>query len=147
MESKNKLNSFFVDCFYSILRAEERVLSNLSQRKLSLKEIHVIDAVFCERKVHRNSFSNIAKTLGITLGTLTTSFNRLERKGYLMKKRDETDKRIFYIDLTPLGELINEEHLRFHDTIVDQITKRLDQKELDCLTKALDILNKYFNAL
>ena len=147
MDSKEKINEFFVNCFYSILGAEERAMEAISNGKLSLKEIHLIDAVFKCKASGENNFSNIAKLLGITLGTLTTSFSRLEEKGYLIKEQHKNDKRVYYIEPTRLAELINDEHAAFHQDMVNGIIELLSESELQHLLGALDILEKFFNEI
>ena len=143
---KEKLNAFLVNCFYSILSAEERALEPLSGGQLSLKEIHVIEAVFLTKKIGENNFSSIAKRLGVTLGTLTASFSRLEKKGCLYKVRAESDKRIYYIELTPLGLRINEVHTEFHKQMVEEIVGCVSKKELHHLVSALGTLDRFFSA-
>ncbi|MCL2797975.1 MAG: MarR family winged helix-turn-helix transcriptional regulator [Firmicutes bacterium] len=147
MDDKEQINKFFVDCFYSILSAEERALEPLCHGNLSVKEIHVIEAVYLTKKTGENNFSSIAKRLGVALGTLTASFSRLEQKGLLYKVRDDDDKRVFYIELTPFGEEINDAHTRFHEQMVDGIVTRLSQEELNHLVFALDRLGDFFKTL
>ena len=144
MNGKENLNAFFVDCFYSILNAEERALEEMSNGKLSLKEIHVIEAVFKAKATNENNFSTIAKILGVTLGTLTTSFSRLEKKGYLTKRQGTEDKRVYYIEPTRLGTLINDEHTVFHNKMIHDIIEQLSDDELEHLLAALKSLGSFF---
>ena len=141
---REKLNEFFVSCFYSILDAEQKALESISNGKLSLKEIHVIEAVFKAKTQGKNTFSHIASVLNIVLGTLTTSFTRLEKKGYLTKRQDQNDKRVFYIEPTPLGHFVNESHDKWHQRMVDGIIKTISEKDLDDLIHALEVLDTFF---
>jgi DNA-binding MarR family transcriptional regulator len=142
-----KLNDFFVTCFYSILNAEERALESISNGKLSLKEIHVIEAVFKAKATGENNFSNIAKLLGVTLGTLTTSFSKLEEKGYLLKEQHKGDKRVYYIEPTRLAGLINDEHTAFHKKMMEGIIDTVTEEEFGHIIAALGKLNEFFNKL
>lgn len=144
---RSDLNTFFVSCFYTILGAEERSLEAITNYKLSLKEIHVIEAVFKSLKSNENNFSTIAKLLNITLGTLTTAYAKLEKKGYLTKKQDTKDKRVYFIYPTRLAELINEEHTNFHERMIDGIIATLDPTEQANLTSALKKLENFFKEL
>lgn len=147
MDVKSELNEFFVSCFYSILSAEERTLESITNGKLTLKEIHLIDAVFQSKDAGENNFSSIAKRLGVTLGTLTTSYAKLEKKGYLVKVQDKKDKRIFYIEPTRLAALINNEHAAFHKNMINGVEKSLSAEELLQLTSVLKKLRAFFDAL
>ena len=50
-----------------------------------------------------NRSTAIAAALGITAGTLTSAVNLLEKKGYLLRRRDERDKRVVHLLPTERG--------------------------------------------
>jgi len=138
------LNEFMVDTFYSILHEEERALENLSNGKLTLKEIHVIEAVFKAQKTNNNTFSNIAGALRISLGTLTEAFAKLEKKGYLIKEQDQNDKRVFYIVPTPIAQMINAEHTKWHKKLIDDMIKTIPENDLPNFIDAMKNLREFF---
>ena len=143
-KGSEEINNFMVNCFYTILNSEEKSLEAMSNGKLTLKEIHAIEAVYKTMKTGENNFSNIANLLGITLGTLTTTFSRLEQKGYLIKERHPHDKRVFYVIPTRLAELINNEHTAWHERLVSDIVKALSDDELEHFVEALKHLAIFF---
>ncbi len=142
---RRELNTFFVDCFYAILRSEERSLESISNGKLSLKEIHVIEAVNKAVAINENTISGVAKILCVTVGTLTVAVNVLEKKGYVVKTRDQHDKRITYLTLTELGEYINESHEKFHKQMIDDVMHLTNEREQEILISSLKKLKNYFN--
>ena len=144
MTNKEELNKFFVSCFNSILRAEEKALETITNGTLSIKEIHFIEAVFKARELGENCFSTIASYLGITVGTLTSSFSRLEKKGYLAKVQDKDDKRIFYIVPTRLAELIEKEHAAFHAKMIDNVIDTFSDRGINELVTSLKKLATFF---
>lgn len=145
MSAEERVNEFLTTCFYSILNAEEKAIAAITNGELSLSEIHVIEAVIKAQAVFENNYSNIAKILGITLGALTKSYNKLESKGYLKKEQAEDDKRIYYIVPTQAAEAVNREHAAFHKKMVSSIAKKLPKRDLNNLADALDALYKFFN--
>jgi DNA-binding MarR family transcriptional regulator len=145
MTVREELKHFFISCFYSILNAEERALESISNGKLSSKEVHVIGAVFKSLETEENNFSEVARILGITLGTLTAAFSRLEKKGYLYKKQDAKDKRIFHIYPTRLAELVHIEHMNFHENMIEDIMKDMKEDDLSTVVKALKTIEKFFD--
>lgn len=144
MTNKKELNKFFLSCFNGILRAEETALDLITNAKLTMKEIHFIEAVFNAKERGENISSTIANMLGVTMGTLTASFARLERKGYLTKERCKNDKRVYYIIPTRLAELINKEHAAFHEKMVDSIIEAVPEKQLDGVVLSLKALTIFF---
>jgi len=137
------LNDFMVDIFYSILNKEEKDLEYLSNGKLTMREIHVIEAVFKTLKTKTNTFSGIASLLKISLGTLTESFNRLQKKGYLTKEQDQTDKRIFYIVPTPIAQMVNDEHTKWHKKLIDNIITTVPDEILADFIGAMQKLGEH----
>jgi len=132
------------DTFYWILYEEEKALEHLSNGKLTLKEIHLLEAVFKAQKFGNNSFSNIANSLRITLGTLTESYKKLEKKGYLSKEQDKKDKRIFYIVPTPIAQMINDEHTKWHKSLINAMIKTIPEDDLPNFILAIKNLRDFF---
>lgn len=142
---RDVINEFMVSCFYSILEGEEQALESITNGKLTIKEIHLIEAVFRTQKTGANTFSNIAHILGVALGTLTKAFLKLSNKGFLVKKRDETDKRIFYIVPTKLAEIMNDRHTEWHEKLMDDIIKNIPERDLENFIDAIRNLSESFN--
>ena len=132
-----KINQFLVEVFDQILRREEDCLTARYPR-LSLKEIHLIDAV-CRAADHGgdNRATAIAAAQGVTAGTLTSSVNLLERKGYVERQRDEKDRRAVRILPTALAR-------DFHRQMVEQVLSELTEAEADALVDALGKLARFF---
>ncbi|MCL2370754.1 MAG: MarR family winged helix-turn-helix transcriptional regulator [Firmicutes bacterium] len=145
MDNKDKIQDFFIKCFYTILSTAEKSIENISDGELSLKEMRLIDAVY--KSAGNNNFSTVAKVLGVTLGTLTTSFARLEKKGYLYKVQDDGDKRIFYIEPTPHGAEMYKQYKSFHEKMFAGITKSITEPQIETMVDALQKLDKFFTSL
>lgn len=139
-----KINQFLVEVFDQILRREEDCLTARYPR-LSLKEIHLIDAV-CRAADHGgdNRATAIAAAQGVTAGTLTSSVNLLERKGYVERQRDEHDRRAVRILPTPLAREAEAAHRDFHRQMVEQVLSELTAAEADALVDALGKLARFF---
>ena len=110
---QKQLNAFLVVTFNEILRWEEAALKRWTDATLSISEIHVIETVFNAKEKNMNTAGHIARTLHITLGSLTVAVNTLETKGYLVRERSNEDKRVIYIQPTPRAEIVNQAHQDF----------------------------------
>lgn len=144
MDAKQLLNDFLVDTFNEILRLEQTALENYSENRLTISEIHVIEAVFKAIDQGDNTASAIAKLLKITLGSLTVAVQTLEKKGYLYRQRTSEDRRVVQIFPTPLARYMNLIHHRFHIDMVESVTHELSEEEQRVLIVALDKLKRYF---
>lgn len=144
---KSILNHFLVEIFNEILKTEELYIAQTGFPNLSLRELHVIEAV-CHAEDHSedNRSASIAKQLRITAGTLTTSVNILEKKGFLYRQRDDRDKRVVRIFATELGRIANQVHEAFHREMVDDILQTLTEEEATVFVRALSSVSAFFRA-
>lgn len=84
-----------------------------------------------------NRSTAIAAALGITAGTLTSAVNLLEKKGYLLRRRDERDKRVVHLLPTERGRAADARHRDFHRQMVAHVLDGLTDEEAECTLRAL----------
>lgn len=143
MDSRKELNHFLVDVFNEILKTEEMcVAAQFSD--LSLREIHVIEAVCRAADGKNNSSASIASALRITAGTLTTTVSLLEKKGYLKRYRDEEDRRFIRICPTEAGRAADSIHKGFHEEMVDHVLRAIPEEEAAVFVRALKSISAFF---
>ena len=144
-EHRTAVNGFFVNVFNKILLYEEQALSKSGCRDLSVREMHVLEAVEGLEPEGTNSMSNIASRLFISVSSLTASVNVLVRKGYLYRESSQRDRRIIYVNLTEKGRQAAAFHRAFHQKMVDSLEEHLDDEEWDTLLRSLDTLGTFFS--
>lgn len=133
-----KINEYLTAIFNNVLIIEEASLRSSQFSDVSIKEMHTIDVVGDNKDA---TPTDVARTLMVTLGTVTTSLNNLERKGYIERVRSTKDRRVVHLYLTKKGRLIYRLHQRFHRAMVRQITEGMDETEFQVMKKGL--LNLY----
>ena len=140
------MNFFLVKVFNEILRIEEDALRTGEFENLSVREMHVIEAV-CQAAEQgiQNRSTDIAGALCISAGTLTTTVTLLEKKNCLIRKKDAHDKRIVRLYPTEKGQRANALHQEFHQKMVANVKKTLSDEEIDILIKGLISLESFFN--
>ncbi|MEF9970556.1 MAG: MarR family transcriptional regulator [Ruthenibacterium sp.] len=143
---ETQLNTFLVDVFNDILRLEDASVRK-SCKNLSVSELHVLTASAACAAGGNAGMADIAAHLGVTASTLTVSVKTLEHKGYLLRVRDEKDKRRVSVALTDLAQPVLACHAAFHEAMVTQVTKRLSAEELSTLGAALTILHTHFKTM
>ncbi|MGB4589667.1 MAG: MarR family transcriptional regulator [Clostridiaceae bacterium] len=135
------LNVLLVDLFHNILEIEEKSLRD-SGSDLTITEIHTIDAV---GDVEPKTMTEISKILKVTMGTLTTGVDKLIKKGYLLRKRTEEDKRIVLVELTEKGIKAKKLHEDFHQEMIDSVISHLNPTEEELLVQSLQKLMFFFD--
>ncbi len=143
-ETERRLNHFLVQVFHDLLRAEERCLSTGSLCDLSLKELHVIEVASLCAQEGDSRATRVAQRLGVTPGTLTTAVTLLEQKGYLLRTRDQRDRRVKRVELTEKGRSANEIHRQFHQEMVRQVLRELSAEEARVFIRGLESVSRFF---
>ena len=141
---KEALNQFFVYTFNKILAWEEQALVKSACYNLSVKEMHILEAVAELEKNNQNTMSLIACRLSVSVGALTTAVNVLVNKGYLKRQRTANDRRIVLISLTEQGKSAELEHQQFHKEMVESVGSFLPEKDLQTLIVSLKALSDFF---
>ena len=132
-EQRDSLNHFFVTTFNKIGMMEESALKRSGCSDLTLKELHTIEAVAELEEEGRNTMSQIAARLSISVGALTTAIQTLVKKGYLERRRPQND-----------GRAAECRHRGFHEEMVQSIGDSLSGDRLDSLIASLKLLSEFF---
>ena len=145
MNDYMELNHFLVKVFNEILRVEEASLRKGEFKNLSVREMHVIEAICIANESEAgNRATDIAHALRISAGTLTITVSLLEKKGYIKRRQDVKDKRIIRLSATEKGIRANQAHQCFHHEMVMNVMNTLDIQEIDVLINGLKSLETFF---
>ncbi|MBO1263645.1 MarR family transcriptional regulator [Proteiniclasticum sp. SCR006] len=140
-QSKIILNELLVNLFHDILEIEEKSLRD-NGSDLTITEMHTIHAVGDERP---RTMTEISRDLNVTMGTLTTGVDKLIKKGYLVRKRTEEDKRVVLVELTDKGLGAKKMHDAFHQDMITSVIDTLNPEEESILIQALEKLIGFFD--
>ena len=144
MQTPQELNIFLVEVFNDILNTEETLISK-EFKDLSVKETHVIEQVcLAEKNNSDTKVTEIAKKLKVTAGTLTAAVIPLEKKGYLIRVKDEKDKRVVKLQSTDLGKQAQICHENFHREMIDGVLSVITDEQAKILVKSLSGLRDFF---
>lgn len=141
MNAHETINDILVHLFNEIWELEEDAIITDEYKDISNNDMHIIEAIGLGDD---STMSVVAKKLGITAGSLTTSVNSLVNKKYIVRERSETDRRVVYIRLTEKGRRAYRHHEDFHMQMTDAVIQNLDETEIPVLLKTLESLSKFF---
>ncbi len=140
-QTYDMFNEILVKLFRDIMDIEGKAIITEEFQDISNNDMHVIEAIGIYEK---KNMSTVAKTLSVTIGTLTIAINSLVKKGYVNRVRSEQDRRVVYISLTPKGERAYRHHEEFHRQMILATIDGLSEEETKILVKALSNLNDFF---
>ena len=138
------LNEMLVMLFNNVMDAEAKAIITEEFKDITNNDMHIIEAIGVEEP---RKMSDIAKRLSVTVGTLTTNMNSLENKGYIIRERSKTDKRVVLVVLTDKGKKAFYHHRDFHKNMIKAIVKGLDEEEMKVMIKCLVNLGEFFKKI
>lgn len=143
MNINNALNELLVGLFRDINEIEEKAIRTGQYKNVTANDMHVIEAIGINGA---KNMSAVAKALNVTTGTLTIAINSLVKKNYVKRVRSEEDRRVVLVSLTPKGRKVFYHHKKFHDDMIEQIVKQLEEPEKEVLEKTLTTLAEFFKS-
>lgn len=135
-----KVNDILVNLFNMVLKLEEEALQESLFKDLSITEAHTLVAI---GKGRPKTMTHVANLLGINVSTLTTAINKLVKKGYVERLRDEEDRRIVRIHLTDDGIEAVKAHESFHEDMIREALSHVPEEELPKFISSIDNMHKF----
>lgn len=142
-DTYDTLNMILVHLFREINNLEEKAIITDEFKDITNNDMHVIEAIGLNDE---KNMSTIAGSLSVTVGTLTTAMNSLVKKGYVVRRRGEKDKRVVYISLSEKGKKAYLHHEKFHKEMIDAALQRLDSEKTEVLVQVLKDLAEFLSA-
>lgn len=87
----------------------------------------------------RMTAGQLAEKAGLTTGAVTALIDRLEMAGYIVRKRDETDRRKIWVELTPFTRTIVARIFGQFEEIGALMTSGFSEAELEAILRYLTI--------
>ena len=140
VDTYSTLNEVLVNLFRDIMDIEQKAIITEEFQDITNNDMHIIEAIGIEEP---RNMSVIAHRLSVTVGTLTTNMNGLEKKGYIRRERSQEDKRLVYVLLTEKGKKAFYHHRDFHKKMIKAIIKDLSGEEMEILYRCLQNLNHF----
>ncbi len=143
-QTNRTLNELLLKLFNNMPDMEERAVITREFSDITNNDMHIIEAIGIGEP---RRMSEIAARLGVTVGTLTTNMNSLEGKGYICRKRSETDKRVVLAVLKEKGRKALFHHRDFRKRMIKSIVKDLYEDEMKAMIKGLLNLNDFLTEI
>ena len=141
MKHYEVFHDILVNLFQEIMDIEGKALITPEFKDISVNDMHIIEAIGEESP---RNMSSVAKSLSVTVGTLTIAINGLVKKGYVHRVRSDADRRVVLVSLTEKGEKAYHHHEKFHEDMIQSLLKDLSEEETKTLVSALTNLRDFF---
>ena len=121
--------------FYDKISSWEQ--SIVKDSGLSPAQMHTVEVIGHNQNMR---MKELAERLGVTTGTLTVGVDKLEKRGLVVRKPHEKDRRSWLIVLTDEGKSMYEEHHRFHQEFTSEISRDLTNEQVKTLSELLEVV-------
>ncbi|AXV37503.1 MAG: MarR family transcriptional regulator [Methanobacterium sp. BRmetb2] len=105
-------------------------------KEYTLRQLYYIELI---NKYENISISEISRMLEVKKSTVSIAINHLIEQGIVIKVQSTTDKRFYFLKLTPKGKNIIKIHMQVHKNAIKRILEILNKEEVD---KFIKIVNK-----
>lgn len=92
--------------------------------------------------VYQNQLAKLAK---IKPGSLTQILEKMEKEGLIVRKRDQHDKRLVYVFLSPAGKKQVTRNEQYHRDFQQYVTGTLTEDEMKQFTATLEKIQERLN--
>jgi DNA-binding MarR family transcriptional regulator len=93
------------------------------------------------------TMTKLSQSLGIAKSTTSGLVMRLVRDGFLNRRRDETDRRVFKVEITPLGEQVIKAVIEMRVKYIEEVIKQISEDKTKLIHEALDALYEVISSI
>jgi DNA-binding MarR family transcriptional regulator len=104
-------------------------------KEYTLRQLYYIELI---EKHDGISVSEISKQLDLKKSTISIAINQLIDLEIVTKIQSNTDKRVYFLKLTPKGKNIMKMHKQVHKNTIKKILMILDHDEVENFIKIVD---------
>lgn len=116
---------------------DEMRKSDLSE--LTYSELHTLKVIgnFKDIKVFE-----VADQTGVSRPSMSATIDKLEKKAYVYRDKDQNDRRAVIIRLTDKGLEANKEHEKLHHRVAEALLGKMNNTQQELMVKAFEELFK-----
>lgn len=131
-----------LDRFFRLLVEKHGRLEEEHYRERGLTHLSSADlrAVQILGKTRQERMTNLAKHLRLTVGTLTTTVDRLVAKGYVFRHRLDDDRRVVEVGLSQKGREVFDDMEASRRVLAERVFGQLNPEERTTLKNLLSKL-------
>lgn len=108
-------------------------------KDLSLLQVHVIRLIEYHKPC---TMGKLAKSMGLSLGSVTQLIDRLMKKGYVKRVRSTEDRRVVFAELTAKGKKVIKASKMHVDTVAQGVLSKFTQSEQEALLEFFERMVK-----
>ena len=141
--SHELLNQMLVETFNQILVLQETFINQHAELSVTMNEVHLIEAI---ERFGSPTMAQVSQYMLVTPGTLSTSIKRLEKKGYVTRRQNTDDRRVYHLSITAQASRVLAIHQDFHQRMIEGILNH-PEVDLQSVFHTIKVLLEFFETL
>lgn len=127
MNTLEALVNKYIDLTFMIQKKGEILINQKINEQLTYEQHYVLRYIYKKAAI---TSSELAKLLNVNKSAITALTNRLIEKGLIERKRQDNDRRVVHLSLSPSGkQLFNECQTKINE-LVGQVISVFDETEV-----------------
>jgi DNA-binding MarR family transcriptional regulator len=144
ISQRELINDSFTCLFQKMHVLEDYYLKQKGIKDLSSNELRILDIT---TQMQCPTMGDIAHRSNLSNGTITITMSKLEKKGYAQRIRDEIDKRIVRVKLTPVGLKAVRCRKKFFEELIDHACEDQHIASDELLLSTLKKVSEFFESV
>ena len=142
IEARSQIIEQFMILYSQIMNSQKKYLTEHGIDDITVQDIHILETIALSNKPTVSSLANVTSlTRGkITKGTMSVELKKLEKLGYVQRKRSRSDRRVSYFSLTKKGMEAMNIHGMYHSQLNELVARYTSEVDVEALIKSLDAL-------
>jgi DNA-binding MarR family transcriptional regulator len=142
----SELNFAFLHAAYAYVNYEQEthLLKTKDGEPLYPAGVHMVSEIRENPGIH---VTGLADKLGVTVGAVSQILAKLEMKGLITKEKDDRNQSRILLRLTPDGEDVHLNHMRFHEALDNVLCELLGDSDEEKISFLKNFLNDLENKI
>ncbi|MEK7432486.1 MAG: MarR family transcriptional regulator [Cyanobacteriota bacterium] len=134
IEKFGKLLDQIADWLY---KAETEEIQKSEISELTYSELHTLKIIGSIQDI---KLFEVADKVGVSRPSISATVDKLEKKGFVFRDKDITDRRAIIVRLTEKGSNANKEHEKFHHKMAEALLGKLNKTQQELMVKAFETI-------
>ncbi|MGZ4032382.1 MAG: MarR family winged helix-turn-helix transcriptional regulator [Tumebacillaceae bacterium] len=103
-----------------------RYFNRIHQEDMSRQQFLLLKTLYCKQK---STVTELAELLGLSTSATTIALNRLVKNGYINRTRDDQDRRMVWVELTPVAVTMMHTMATKRNELLGKLLSKLESEE------------------
>jgi DNA-binding MarR family transcriptional regulator len=129
-----------VQRFMEACHESKKIIGRFPKLPKCLSQRHIKALAAIQEQKEKNEMvkvSDVSKSMGGTSPSITKLLHQLEQAGAIRKKQDEIDKRVIWLEITPLGKTYYEFYCSQYHVWLGKVLQEIQEADIEVTIRTI----------